>query len=124
MLLYPPRPNGVYQFRMGIPANLRPSMAGKREIKRSLRLKDREVAKALIPDMTKAAHKLLKQTDRTSPPRHLPRLSLRLRTSGSGGDGQPTRRSRPLDHAKINSTVRYVGVGVGDALELSERTEV
>ena len=71
---------------MGIPADLCPFMAGKREIKRSLRLKDREVAKAFIPDMTKAAHKLLKQADRTSPPRHLPRLSLRLRTSGSGGN--------------------------------------
>jgi len=29
-----------------------------------------------------------------------------------------------LGHAKINGAVRYVGVGVGDALELSERTEV
>lgn len=35
-------PNGVYYFRMGIPADLRPFMAGKREIKRSLGLKDRE----------------------------------------------------------------------------------
>ncbi|MGK6322300.1 DUF6538 domain-containing protein [Sphingomonas sp. DT-51] len=57
-------PNGVYYFRMGIPADLRPFMAGKREIKRSLGLKDREAAKALIPDMTKAAHKLLKQAER------------------------------------------------------------
>lgn len=57
-------PNGVYYFRMGIPADLRPFMAGKREIKRSLGLKDREAAKALIPDMTKAAHSLLKQAVR------------------------------------------------------------
>ena len=57
-------PNGVYYFRMGIPADLRPFMAGKREIKRSLGLKDREAAKALIPDMTKAAHALLKQAER------------------------------------------------------------
>ncbi len=56
-------PNGVYYFRMGIPADLRPFMAGKREIKRSLGLKDREAAKALIPDMTKAAHALLKQAE-------------------------------------------------------------
>jgi len=42
-------PNGVYYFRMGIPADLRPFMAGKREIKRSLRLKDREVAKSSHP---------------------------------------------------------------------------
>lgn len=57
-------PNGVYYFRMGIPADLRPFMGGKREIKRSLGLKDREAAKALIPDMTKAAHALLKQAGR------------------------------------------------------------
>jgi hypothetical protein len=29
-----------------------------------------------------------------------------------------------LGHAKIESTVRYLGVDVEDALELSERTEV
>lgn len=57
-------PNGVYYFRMGIPADLRPFMGGKREIKRSLGLKDREAAKALIPDMTKTAHALLKQAER------------------------------------------------------------
>jgi integrase len=54
-------PNGVYYFRMGIPADLRPFMSGKREIKHSLGLKDREAAKAVIPDMTKAAHGLLDQ---------------------------------------------------------------
>ena len=57
-------PNGVYYFRMGIPADLRPFMAGKREIKHSLGLKDREAAKARIPDMTKAAHALLDQAKR------------------------------------------------------------
>jgi len=57
-------PNGVYYFRMGIPADLRPFMAGKREIKRSLGLKDREAAKAVIPDMTKAARALLRQAER------------------------------------------------------------
>lgn len=57
-------PNGVYYFRMGIPADLRPFMAGKREIKRSLGLKDRDAAKAVIPDMTKAAHALLRQAER------------------------------------------------------------
>jgi integrase len=56
--------NGVYYFRMGIPADLRPYMAGKQEIKRSLGLKDRDAAKAVIPDMTKAAHALLKQAER------------------------------------------------------------
>jgi integrase len=49
---------------MGIPADLRPFMAGKREIKRSLGLKDRDAAKAVIPDMTKAAYTLLKQAER------------------------------------------------------------
>jgi len=39
-------------------------MAGKREIKRSLGLKDRDDAKAVIPDMTKAARALLKQAER------------------------------------------------------------
>jgi site-specific recombinase XerC len=29
-----------------------------------------------------------------------------------------------LGHAKIDSTVRYLGVDVEDALELAERTEV
>ncbi len=57
-------PNGVYYFRMGIPADLRPFMAGKREIKRSLGLKDRDAAKAMIPDMTKTAHALLRQAER------------------------------------------------------------
>ena len=56
--------NGVYYFRMGIPADLRPFMAGKREIKRSLGLKDRDAAKAVIPDMTKTAYDLLKQAER------------------------------------------------------------
>jgi len=83
-------PNEVHEFRMGIPADLRPSMAGKREIKRSRRLKEREAAIALIPDLTKAAHKLLKQTERTIPLRYLPRLSLQPRTSGSGGNGSLT----------------------------------
>ena len=113
-------PNEVHEFRMGIPADLCPFMAGKREIKCSLGLKDREVAKALISDMTKAAHTLLKQAERTSPLRYL----LRQRTSGSGGNGHLRAVQGLLDHAKINSTVRYVGVGVGDALERSERTEV
>lgn len=57
-------PNGVYYFRMGIPADLRPFMAGKREMKHSLGLKDREAAKAVIPDMTKAAYALLDQAKR------------------------------------------------------------
>ncbi|MEG3124878.1 site-specific integrase [Sphingomonas sp. GB1N7] len=75
-------PNGVYYFRMGIPADLRPFMAGKREIKRSLGLKEREAAKSLIPDMTKTAYGLLKQAERdraaaTSAPSPMPPKSPR-----------------------------------------------
>ena len=57
-------PHGVYYFRMGIPAKLRPFMGGKREIKVSLGLKDRDAAKAAIPDHTKAALGLLAQAKR------------------------------------------------------------
>lgn len=57
-------PNGVHYFRMSIPLDLRPFMGGKREIKMSLGLKDRDAAKLLIPDHTKAAHKLLEQARR------------------------------------------------------------
>lgn len=57
-------PNGVYYFRMGMLADLRPFMGGKREIKMSLGLKDRDAAKLIIPDHTKAAHKLLDQARR------------------------------------------------------------
>ena len=48
-------PNGVYYFRLSIPVELRPRFDGRREIKHSLRTKDRETAKKLIPDQTKAA---------------------------------------------------------------------
>jgi hypothetical protein len=29
-----------------------------------------------------------------------------------------------LDHTKLESTVRYLGIDVGDALEISEQTEI
>lgn len=48
-------PNGVYYFRRAIPEHLRPFFDGKREIKFTLRTKDREAAKRLIPDHTKAS---------------------------------------------------------------------
>lgn len=57
-------PNGVYYFRMVIPVGLRSFMGSKREIKMSLGLKDREAAKLLIPDHTKAAQALLEQAKR------------------------------------------------------------
>lgn len=57
-------PHGTYYFRISVPAELRPFLGGKREIKKSLRLKDREAAKLLIPDHTKAAHSLFAQAQR------------------------------------------------------------
>lgn len=57
-------PHGTYYFRITVPAELRPFLGGKREIKKSLRLKDREAAKLLIPDHTKAAHSLFAQAQR------------------------------------------------------------
>lgn len=52
---------GTYYFRMSIPLAQRPFMGGKREIKHSLGAKDRDVAKAMIPDHTKAALDQLRQ---------------------------------------------------------------
>ena len=51
--------SGLYYFRMSVPAPLRPMMGGRREIKHSLGTKDRDTAKAMIPDHTKSAHKEL-----------------------------------------------------------------
>ncbi len=79
-------PNGVYYFRMVIPADLRPYVSGKREIKISLGLKDRDAAKLLIPDHTKAAHKLLEEARRDkaaagkpNPTPSIPRSPAQLR---------------------------------------------
>ena len=84
--------NGGYHFRMAIPADLRPFMAGKREIKHSLKLKDRAAAKARIPDMTQAANALLDQakldrdtTGKLAPPLLSPSLLLRWNGTGDGG---------------------------------------
>jgi integrase len=54
-------PNGIYYFRMGIPAGLRPAFNGLREIKHSLHTKDREAAKHLIPDHTKDAQREIRK---------------------------------------------------------------
>lgn len=61
-------PNGVYYFRMGIPAELRPRFDGKREIKFSLGTKDRDTAKRLIPDHTKAAQRQIEQARASTGP--------------------------------------------------------
>jgi len=51
--------HGVYYFRMGVPVELRPYMDRKRELKVSLGTKDRDTAKGMIPDHTKAALSML-----------------------------------------------------------------
>lgn len=81
-------PGGVYYFRMGIPAELRPRFDGRREIKHSLRTKDRDEAKRLIPDHTKAAQRLLEQA-----------------RQGVGGDQatQPTSRPSPARAARLRA---------------------
>ena len=61
-------PNGVYYFRMGIPVELRPRFDGKREIKFSLGTKDRDTAKRLIPDQTKAAQRQIEQARASTVP--------------------------------------------------------
>ena len=61
-------PNGVYYFRMGIPVELRPRFDGKREIKFSLGTKDRDTAKRLIPDQTKAAQRQIEQARASTGP--------------------------------------------------------
>lgn len=74
-------PNGVYYFRMTVPVELRPFMGGRREIKQSLGLKDRDTAKLVIPDRTKAAYSLLDKARRdrdaanAPPPKPLPQKS-------------------------------------------------
>lgn len=71
--------NGMYYFRMGIPAELRPRLNGRREIKHSLRTKDKDAAKRLIPDHTKAALRLLQEAREAGQavpaPRPAPHLS-------------------------------------------------
>lgn len=61
-------PNGVYYFRMGIPVELRSRFDGKREIKFSLGTKDRDTAKRLIPDQTKAAQRQIEQARASTVP--------------------------------------------------------
>ncbi|WP_394659827.1 DUF6538 domain-containing protein [uncultured Novosphingobium sp.] len=56
--------NGRYYFRMAIPAKLRPAFGGKREIKQALGTADRDTAKRLIPDQTKAAQIALAAAER------------------------------------------------------------
>jgi integrase len=66
-------PNGVYYFRLSIPVELRPRFDGRREIKHTLRTKDRDTAKKLIPDHTKAAMALLDDARALTAPAPLPK---------------------------------------------------
>jgi integrase len=59
MCTYLVRRNATYYFRRVIPAELRPAFDGKREFMVSLRVTNREAAKALIPDKTKETTRLL-----------------------------------------------------------------
>jgi hypothetical protein len=58
------------------------------------------------------------------------RDSGRLSRSTAALSGNPTRLLQPetvlhlLDHTKIESTVRYLGVDIEDALALAEETEL
>jgi len=61
MCTYLAKRGATYYFRRGIPAELRPALGGKLEFMISLRTKDREAAKRLIPQHTAATDKLLDQ---------------------------------------------------------------
>jgi len=59
MCTYLTKRGSTYYFRRVIPAELRPVLGGKAEFMLSLRTKDREQAKRLIPDKTKLTDSLL-----------------------------------------------------------------
>lgn len=59
MCTYLAKRGATYYFRRVIPAELRPVLGGKAEFMLSLQTKDREAAKRLIPDKTKATDHLL-----------------------------------------------------------------
>lgn len=71
-------PNGVYYFRLSIPAELRPRFDGRREIKHSLRTKDRDAVKKLIPDHIKAAMALLDDARALTAPAPLPKPQAQI----------------------------------------------
>jgi integrase len=59
MCTYLVRRGATYYFRRVIPADLRPAFKGKREFMVSLRVTNREAAKALVPDRTNETNRLL-----------------------------------------------------------------
>ncbi|RKE53571.1 site-specific recombinase XerD [Sphingomonas sp. PP-CC-3G-468] len=60
----------TYYFRRTIPAELRPLLGGKAEFMVSLRIKDREEAKRLIPAETITSQALLDEASRRLPAKH------------------------------------------------------
>lgn len=56
--------SGVYYFRINIPPHLRSYMGGRKEIKRSLGIRHRDEAKALVPGWKDAAVALFCQLER------------------------------------------------------------
>lgn len=64
MCTYLAKRGSTYYFRRIIPAELRSALGGKAEFMLSLRTKDREQAKGLIPDKTKATNRLLDEARR------------------------------------------------------------
>lgn len=59
MCTYLTKRGATYYFRRAIPVELRPALGGKSEFMLSLRTKDRETAKRLVPDKTKETDRLL-----------------------------------------------------------------
>ncbi|MGK6356211.1 DUF6538 domain-containing protein [Sphingomonas sp. DT-207] len=68
MCTYLTKRGSTYYFRRVIPAELRPALGGKAEFMLSLRTKDREQAKRLIPDKTKETDRLLDEAGRRGAP--------------------------------------------------------
>lgn len=73
MCTYLTKRGSTYYFRRVIPADLRPALGGKTEFMLSLRTKDREQAKRLIPDKTKETDRLLDEAGRRGAPTEMPR---------------------------------------------------
>ncbi len=73
MCTYLTKRGSTYYFRRVIPAELRPALGGKAEFMLSLRTKDREQAKRLIPDRTKETDRLLDEAGRRGARTEMPR---------------------------------------------------
>lgn len=79
MCTYLAKRGSVYYFRRIIPAELRAALGGKAEFMLSLRTKDREQAKRLIPDKTKLTDRLIDEARKQS----VVRADLKIRPSSA-----------------------------------------